>query len=100
MTIKAIMMAGKEISTSTIRLSAESIHPRWIAARKPRAEPIRKASAEMARARLKVTRAPYSNRDSKSRPDNGIVVFRHRAFNQHDELVGECKRSALMLRKP
>ena len=39
-------------------------------------------------------------RDSKSRPDNGIVVFSHRAFNQDDELVAECKRSALMLRKP
>ena len=39
-------------------------------------------------------------RESKSRPDNGIVTFAHRAFNQHDELVGECKRSALMLRKP
>ena len=39
-------------------------------------------------------------RDSKSRPDNGIVVFAHRAFNQNDELVGECKRSALMLKVP
>ena len=39
-------------------------------------------------------------RDSKSRPDNGIVTFMHRAYNQHDDLVGECKRSALMLRKP
>ncbi len=39
-------------------------------------------------------------RDSKSRPDNGIVVFAHRAFNQNDELVGECKRSALMHRAP
>ena len=39
-------------------------------------------------------------RDSKSRPDNGIVTFLHRAFNQHDDLVGECKRTALMLRKP
>ncbi len=39
-------------------------------------------------------------RDSKSRPDNGIVVFAHRAFNQNDELVGECKRSVLMLRVP
>ena len=39
-------------------------------------------------------------RDSKSRPDNGIVIFAHRAFNQHDDLVGECKRSALMLRVP
>ena len=39
-------------------------------------------------------------RDSKSRPDNGIVVFAHRAFNQHDELVGQCRRTALMLRRP
>ena len=39
-------------------------------------------------------------RDSKSRPDNGIVIFAHRAFNQNEELVGDCKRSALMLRKP
>ena len=39
-------------------------------------------------------------RASKSRPANGIVVFEHRAFNQHDELVGVCKRSALMHRKP
>lgn len=39
-------------------------------------------------------------RDSKSRPDNGIVVFSHRAYNQNNELVGECKRSALMLRQP
>ena len=39
-------------------------------------------------------------RDSKSRPENGIVVFAHRAFNQNDELVGECKRSALIFRVP
>ncbi len=39
-------------------------------------------------------------RESKSRPNNGIVTFAHRAFNQRDELVGECKRSALMLMAP
>ncbi len=39
-------------------------------------------------------------RESKSRPDNGIVTFAHRAYNQHDDLVGECKRTALMLKKP
>ena len=38
-------------------------------------------------------------RGSKSRPDNGIVTFAHRAYNQDDVLVGECKRSALMYRK-
>lgn len=39
-------------------------------------------------------------RESRSRPDNGIVVFLHRAFNQDDVLVGECHRSAMMLRQP
>jgi acyl dehydratase len=39
-------------------------------------------------------------RESKSRPQNGIVVFAHRAYNQHNELVATCKRSGLMLRKP
>lgn len=39
-------------------------------------------------------------RESKSRPDNGIVIFEHRAYNHKDELVAVCKRSGLMLRKP
>ena len=39
-------------------------------------------------------------RDSKSRPENGIVIFAHHAYNQDDVLVGECKRSALMMRTP
>lgn len=39
-------------------------------------------------------------RESSSRPDNGIVVFAHRAFNQRDTLVASCRRSALMLKTP
>jgi acyl dehydratase len=39
-------------------------------------------------------------RESRSRPQNGIVVFVHRAVNQRGEIVATCKRSALMLRKP
>ena len=39
-------------------------------------------------------------RESKSRPQNGIIVFAHRAFNQKNVLVAVCKRSALMFRKP
>jgi acyl dehydratase len=38
-------------------------------------------------------------RESKSRPDAGIVIFRHRAFNQRNEEVAVCKRTALMKRK-
>ena len=37
--------------------------------------------------------------ESRSRPQNGIVVFAHRAFNQKNELVASCKRTALMLKK-
>ena len=35
-------------------------------------------------------------RESKSRPDAGIVVFEHRSFNQRGQEVAYCKRSALM----
>ena len=39
-------------------------------------------------------------RDSKSRPNAGIVTWAHRSFNQRGELVCECTRTALLLRKP
>ena len=39
-------------------------------------------------------------RESKSRPDNGIVTFEHKAFNQRNEVVASCKRMALMYRLP
>lgn len=38
-------------------------------------------------------------RESKSRPQNGIVIFQHRGYNQHNDLVASCKRSALMIKK-
>lgn len=38
-------------------------------------------------------------RESKSRPNAGVVVFLHRAYNQHNELVAHCKRSGLQLKK-
>jgi acyl dehydratase len=41
-----------------------------------------------------------SARESSSRPTQGIVVFEHRAFNQKDELVAKCRRSALMHKRP
>ena len=39
-------------------------------------------------------------RESKSRPDQGIVTFLHQAFNQKDQLVATCKRSGLQKKKP
>lgn len=39
-------------------------------------------------------------RESRSRPDQGIVVYSHRAYNQHNDLVAQCKRSGLQRKKP
>ncbi len=39
-------------------------------------------------------------RESKSRPDRGIVWFEHLGINQRDEIVCECLRKGMMLRKP
>ena len=39
-------------------------------------------------------------RASKSRPDAGIVTFRHELRNQRDQIVCQCLRSALLRRKP
>jgi acyl dehydratase len=38
-------------------------------------------------------------RHSRSRPDAGIVVFQHRAYNQRDELVATCLRSGLQRKR-
>ena len=38
-------------------------------------------------------------RESKSRPNQGIVTFAHRAFKQDGTLVAMCERAALMKKK-
>jgi len=42
----------------------------------------------------------HEMRPSKSRQDAGIVIFVHRCFNQRNEEVGACKRTALMKKSP
>ncbi len=39
-------------------------------------------------------------RESRSRPNAGIVTFIHRAYNQDGVLVASCKRSGLQHKKP
>ena len=39
-------------------------------------------------------------RESKSRPDAGLVVFEHFGYNQRDEEVAYCVRTALMMKQP
>lgn len=41
-----------------------------------------------------------STRASKSRPTQGLVEFQHQCFKQDGTLVGQCKRMALMRKRP
>lgn len=41
-----------------------------------------------------------ASRESKSRPEWGIVTFTHTATNQRDEVVCTCVRNGMMLRRP
>ena len=40
----------------------------------------------------------HALKESRSRPDAGIVTFAHRLHNQRDEIVCQCLRSALIKR--
>jgi acyl dehydratase len=48
---------------------------------------------------IRVETEVKSVRESKSKPDRGIVEFEHRAFNQNDKLVARCLRQAMILKK-
>lgn len=49
---------------------------------------------------IEVTTEVMAKRESKSRPDAGIVEFEHKAFNQHGDLVAVCRRQAFMRKAP
>lgn len=49
---------------------------------------------------LRATTKVLSKRESKSRPNAGIVEFEHHSLNQNDEIVGKCRRTALMHKRP
>lgn len=49
---------------------------------------------------IRVETEVVEKRESKSRPDTGIVWFEHRGFNQRDELICRCRRAGLMRKKP
>ncbi len=48
---------------------------------------------------LRAETAVVELRDSNSRPDAGLVTFRHVLLNQRDESVCQCLRTALLKRK-
>ena len=49
---------------------------------------------------LRSTSECIALRESKSRPNAGIVTWAHKSFNQRQELVCECTRTALLLKRP
>lgn len=49
---------------------------------------------------LRTATVVVERRESRSRPDAGIVVFEHRCRNQRGEEVAVCRRTALMQKRP
>jgi acyl dehydratase len=41
-----------------------------------------------------------SRRESRSRPDAGLVEFEHECLNQRGEIVATCRRTGLMRKRP
>ena len=48
---------------------------------------------------IRVNTKIVDKRESKSKPDRGIVWFQHTGINQRGEIVCECLRKGMMLRK-
>ena len=49
---------------------------------------------------MKARTTVLSKRESKSRPNEGIVNFFHEMTNQNGEVVATCERAALMRKRP
>jgi acyl dehydratase len=49
---------------------------------------------------IKVKTTVESLRESRSRPDAGVLVLRHSAFNQRGEEVATCLRTVFVKRRP
>lgn len=49
---------------------------------------------------VNVTTEVKDKRESRSRPDAGIVTFEHKAYKQDGTLVAQCTRQAFMRKRP
>jgi acyl dehydratase len=49
---------------------------------------------------IRVETECVSTRESRSRPDAGIVEYHHRGLNQDGVLVAECRRQVMLQRRP
>lgn len=49
---------------------------------------------------LRASSSIIALKESKSRPDAGIVTFAHHCINQRDEIVCACERAVLIQKRP
>ena len=49
---------------------------------------------------IRVASAVADRRESRTKPDRGIVTFEHVGTNQRYEVVCSCRRGAMMMRRP
>ena len=49
---------------------------------------------------ISVRSSVVDKRESRSRPDRGIVTFEHEGINQRGEIVCSCLRGAMMMKRP
>lgn len=49
---------------------------------------------------IRVTSTVKDKRESRSKPDRGIVTFEHQGLNQRGEVVCSCTRGAMMMKRP
>jgi acyl dehydratase len=49
---------------------------------------------------IRVATEIVAKRESRSRPEAGIIDFQHRAYKQDGTLVAECRRQAFMRKAP
>ena len=49
---------------------------------------------------IRVRSTVLARRESRSKPDRGIVTFEHIGANQRGEVVCSCQRGAMMMRRP
>lgn len=49
---------------------------------------------------IRVQTTVVDKRESRSKPDRGVVTFEHQGINQRGEVVCSCTRGAMMMRRP
>ena len=49
---------------------------------------------------IRVTTRVVDKRESRSKPDRGVVTFEHQGINQRGEVVCSCTRGAMMMKRP